>query len=97
MAIDRSEVLRIAELAKLEFSASELDSFTAQFQEILEYVETLKEVSVEGVDPTSHAATAAAAGAPLREDRLRPSLPVADALANAPDPGGGCFRVPKVL
>ncbi len=98
MTISREEVLKIADLAKLHFNEAELDEFTAQFQRILDYVEKLKEADVLGVAPTSHV-SAAEGIAPrvLREDVTRPSLPVGEALANAPDPGSGHFRVPKVL
>ncbi len=98
MAITRSEVLKIAELAKLEFSAAELDAFTVQFQRILDYIEKLKEVNVEGVEPTSHVSLVDEFGdRPGREDVVQDSLPVEEALANAPDPGADQFRVPKVL
>ena len=53
-----AEVLKIAELAKLHFSESDLEDFTAQFQHILDYIEKLKGVDIEGVEPTSHAALA---------------------------------------
>ena len=97
MSIDRADVLRIAELAKLDFSEGDLEAFTPQFQRILDYIETLKEVSVEGVDPTSHASAGLEGGTPLRGDHARLSLPVDDALRNAPDPGSDHFRVPRVL
>ncbi len=98
MSVTRSEVLKIAELAKLEFSEAELDAFTAQFQRILEYIEKLKEVNVDGVEPTSHVSIMDQAGEePCRQDAVQDSLPVEEALANAPDPGAGQFRVPKVL
>ena len=98
MTISREEVLKIADLAKLHFNEAELDEFTAQFQRILDYVEKLKEADVLGVAPTSHVSAAEGiATRVLREDVTRPSLPVEEALANAPDPGSGHFRVPKVL
>ena len=98
MAVTRSEVLKIAELAKLEFGDAELDAFTMQFHRILEYIEKLKEVNVEGVEPTSHVSLVEEVGErQFREDVVLESLPVAEALANAPDPGAGQFRVPKVL
>jgi aspartyl-tRNA(Asn)/glutamyl-tRNA(Gln) amidotransferase subunit C len=96
MAITREEVLRIAELARLQFSERELEAFTAQFQRILEYVEKLKEIDIEGVEPTSHVFSEAA-GEGLRADTAIPSLPTAEALKNAPDPGQDHFRVPGVL
>jgi aspartyl-tRNA(Asn)/glutamyl-tRNA(Gln) amidotransferase subunit C len=91
-------VLRISELAKLHFSEAEIDEFTLQFQRILDYVEKLKEVDVQGIEPTSHVSQAEGQqGSHARCDELRPSLPVDEVLANAPDPGTGHFRVPKVL
>ncbi len=98
MPIDRSEVLKIADLAKLHFSENELESFIGQFQRILDYVEQLKQVNVEDVEPTSHVSLSAGYEKRIfREDAVRPSLPVEESLANAPDPGSGHFRVPKVL
>jgi aspartyl-tRNA(Asn)/glutamyl-tRNA(Gln) amidotransferase subunit C len=98
LAITRTEVLKIAELAKLHFNEAELEAFTAQFQHILDYIEKLKEVNVDGIAPTSHVSLVDADGEYLfREDAVRASLPVEKALDNAPDPGAGQFRVPKVL
>ena len=98
MSIDRAEVARIAELARLEFLEGEIDAFTSQFRRILDHIETLKEVSVAGVEPTSHAAPGEGlAGSVLREDGVRESIPVAEALSNAPDPGNDHFRVPRMF
>ena len=98
MPIDRSEVLRIAELAKLHFDEQDLDIFTAQFQRILDYIEQLKQVNVEGVEPTSHVSLTPDFEKHLfREDAVKASLPVEESLANAPDRGNNHFRVPKVL
>ena len=98
MAITREEVLKIADLARLRFSEEELDTFTAQFQRILDYVEQLKQVNVADIEPTSHITlTADFEKHIFREDDVKTSLPVEESLANAPDPGLGHFRVPKVL
>jgi aspartyl-tRNA(Asn)/glutamyl-tRNA(Gln) amidotransferase subunit C len=98
VAITRAEVLKIADLAKLYFSEEELDAFTTQFQRILDYVEQLKRVNVEDIEPTSHVSlTANFEKRMFRKDEVKPSLPVEESLANAPDPGSGHFRVPKVL
>ncbi len=98
MLIHRKEVLKIAELARLHFTEAEIEAFTAQFQRILEYIEKLKEVSVEGVPPTSHVSLAAGFEKhTFREDLVGQSLPVDEALGNAPDAREGQFRVPKVL
>ncbi len=98
MSIDRTGVLRIAELARLEFSDRELEAFTPQFQSILDYIEKLKGVNVEGVEPTSHASIGEGPSVQFtRGDEVHTSLSAEEALANAPDPGSGHFRVPKVL
>ena len=98
MSIDRTGVVKIAELARLEFSGEELEAFTPQFQRILDFIEKLKEVGVEGVEPTSHVSTGEGSSVEsARLDEVRSSLPEEEALANAPDPGSGHFRVPKVL
>ena len=98
MSITRTEVLKIADLAKLHFTEEELDAFVPQFQNILDYIEQLKEANIEGVEPTSHVSLSADFEKHMfREDEVRDSLPVDESLANAPDPGSGHFRVPKVI
>jgi aspartyl-tRNA(Asn)/glutamyl-tRNA(Gln) amidotransferase subunit C len=96
VSITRAEVLKIAELAKLHFSEEDLDAFTAQFQRILDYIEQLRQVDVEGVEPTSHVSLDFEKHF-FREDEVKPSLSVEESLSNAPDPGAGHFRVPKVI
>ncbi len=98
MAISRSEVLKIADLAKLHFSEEELDAFSLQFQRILDYIEQLKEVDITGVEPTSHVSMAEGSEKCLfREDEVKESLSVAESLANAPEAGNGHFKVPKII
>jgi aspartyl-tRNA(Asn)/glutamyl-tRNA(Gln) amidotransferase subunit C len=98
MAITRAEVLKIAELANLHVPQAEIDAFTEQFQRILEYVEKLRAVDTSGVEPTSHVVVPSGRDPqPLRADRVGVSLPADEALGNAPDPGQGQFKVPKVL
>jgi len=98
MSITREDVQKIADLANLYFSEEEMDAFTLQFQKILDYIEQLKQVNVEDIEPTSHVSlTADFEKHIFREDRVESSLPVEESLANAPDPGSGHFRVPKVL
>ncbi len=98
MAVTRIEILKIAELAKLHFSASELETFAAHFQRILEYVEKLKELDVGSVAPTSHVSPEAIPDLHVfREDEIQKSLPVAEALGNAPDAEDDHFKVPKVI
>jgi aspartyl-tRNA(Asn)/glutamyl-tRNA(Gln) amidotransferase subunit C len=98
MPITREDVQKIADLANLYFSEEEMDAFALQFQRILDYIEQLKQINVEDVEPTSHVSLASDFEKYIfREDRVKPSLPVEESLANAPDPGSDHFRVPKVL
>ncbi len=98
MAITRDEVLKIADLARLHFGEMEIDAFVSRFQRILDYIEQLKEVDVEGVEPTSHVSLTKDFDKYIfREDEVCASLPVEDSLSGAPDAGSGHFRVPKMI
>ena len=94
MRITREEVLHVAELARLEFEPAEIDAFTEQLSAILEYVDKLAELDLEGVEPMAHVHEAVNA---FREDRVRPSLGQEAVLANAPEAEDGCFKVAKVI
>ena len=94
MRITRDEVLHVAELARLEFDADEIEAFTGQLAAILDYVAKLEELDLEGVEPMAHVHEAVNA---FREDEVRASLPREEVLAAAPDAEAGCFRVPKVI
>jgi aspartyl-tRNA(Asn)/glutamyl-tRNA(Gln) amidotransferase subunit C len=90
------EVHKIAALARLELTAAEVDLFSRQLGDILEYAERVRQVDTTGVPPTSHPL---ADGAHWREDEPRPSLPRESVLTHAPaaSVAAGLFKVPKVL
>ncbi|HJV66504.1 MAG TPA: Asp-tRNA(Asn)/Glu-tRNA(Gln) amidotransferase subunit GatC [Geomonas sp.] len=94
MKITRTEVEHVARLARLELSDPELDTFTAQIDSILAYVEKLNELDTDGIVPTSHAVPMENA---FRPDSLAESIGVDAALANAPKHTESFFRVPKVI
>ena len=94
MAITLETARAIAELAHLEFTEEELRRLSLQLNAILDYVRKLDELDTAAIEPTSHVARREAA---LREDRLTPSLPADQALANAPEAREGHFSVPKVI
>ena len=96
MPITRTDVEKIAELARLELTDAEADSFTNQLSAILGYIDQLNELDTADVPPMSHCATGDAADA-RRDDVVQPSLGQQAALANAPDAEAGYFRVPKVI
>jgi len=92
--IDRADVERIAELARLDLSEAEAVRMTADIEAILGYVASLDALDTRGVEPTTHAVPLAT---PLRDDRAAPALDPERALANAPERDGFAFVVPKVL
>ena len=90
--IDREQVLHVARLARLSLSEEELDRLPGDLNKILEHVEKMGELDLEGVEPTTHVVDLTNV---LREDVPRPCLPRECALAGAPDPADGGFRVPS--
>jgi len=94
MKITRKEVEYVAHLARLKLSEEDAENFTTRLDSILTYFEKLKELDTTGVEPTSHSMPMVNA---FREDEINPSLPVEDALGNAPDKEGNFFKVPKII
>ena len=90
--LDRAQVLHVARLARLELDEAEVQRMASELSKVLEHVEKIRELDLEGVAPTSHVVDVVNA---LREDRPRPSLPVDVALAAAPEPVDGGFGVPS--
>jgi aspartyl-tRNA(Asn)/glutamyl-tRNA(Gln) amidotransferase subunit C len=94
MKITKKEVEYVAHLARLNLGPEEAESFTARLDEILTYFEKLKELDTANVEPTSHSIPMVNA---FREDQVKPSLDIEDALSNAPDKEGNFFKVPKII
>jgi aspartyl-tRNA(Asn)/glutamyl-tRNA(Gln) amidotransferase subunit C len=90
--IDREQVLHVARLARLRLSDEEVETMTGELSGILEHVDRIGKLDLEGVEPTSHVV---ALENVLRPDQPRPSLPRDVALAPAPEPLDGAFRVPS--
>ena len=97
MPITRNDVEKIAELARLELTQTEADSFTNQLSAILGYMDQLNELDTADVPPMSHCSTSDSAADARRADVVRPSLGQQVATANAPDAEAGYFKVPKVI
>jgi aspartyl-tRNA(Asn)/glutamyl-tRNA(Gln) amidotransferase subunit C len=89
--ITRDEVLHVAKLARLELADDEVDRFTEQLSAILEAVDKVSELDLSDVEPTAHPLDVVNVWAP---DEPAPSLPVDEALSNAPVREGGFFKVP---
>ena len=97
MPIGTREVEKIADLAHLKFDPQELERFVGHFQQILEYFAQLEAVSTENVESAHQAVEGEELATPTRDDEVRPSLPVATALGNAPESSGNHFQVPPVI
>jgi aspartyl-tRNA(Asn)/glutamyl-tRNA(Gln) amidotransferase subunit C len=96
MKITEDEVRYVAELANLSLTGDEVAKLRRDLDGILEYMDQLNAVDVEGIDPMAQVLYPGNAD-PLREDVPQPSLGNEAALANAPQSGGGYFKVPKVI
>ena len=94
MKLAREEVLKVARLARLGLTESEVNKLGEQLSDILENFEILKQVDTADVPPT---AQSIALQNVLREDKVASSLPANEVLANAPRKEGDCFRVRAVL
>ena len=90
--IDREQVLHVARLARLRLSDEEVEKMAAELSNILEHIERIGELDLDGVPPTTHVVEVANA---LRADEPRPSLPRDVALAEAPATQDGGFLVPS--
>ena len=94
MAAAEIDVKYVAHLARLSLTPEEQTKLAAQLGHILGYIEKLKELDVTRVEPTAHAVPLVNV---MRADGIRPSLPHADALRNAPAKANGLFIVPKIV
>lgn len=92
MSVTQDDVKRIAALARIAEPADRLEALTDELNGILDWVEQLNEVDVDGVEPL---ATAAPTTLPRREDEISDGDKRDDVLANAPRSEEGFFVVPK--
>lgn len=98
MKISREEVERVAELAYLDLSEAELESYRNQIDDILEYIGKLDELDTSQVEPMAQVlADDQSADATLREDVVVPCNVAGEVLKQSPDPEAPYFRVPKVI
>ena len=94
MAAAEIDVKYVAHLARISLSPEEEKKLGAQLGNILGYIEKLRELDISGVEPTAHAVPLVNVA---RVDEVRPSLPHAEALRNAPRQASGLFIVPKIV
>jgi aspartyl-tRNA(Asn)/glutamyl-tRNA(Gln) amidotransferase subunit C len=94
MELTRDDVAKVAMLARLRLSPTELETFTGQLNSIVDFVAQLQELDTKDVEPLSHGIEIRNV---FRDDVVGPSLPREDALANAPKRNAEGFLVPVVL
>ena len=90
--IDRAQVLHVARLARLRLTEDEVERMSAELSHVLDHIEKIGELELDGVPPTTHVVEVSGA---LRPDVVEPSLPREVALAQAPAVADGGFLVPS--
>ena len=90
--IDREQVLHVARLARLELNEDEVARMTGELSAILDHIEKISALDLDGVPPTTHVVDVPNA---LRPDVPRPCLPREVVLANAPAVDDDGFSVPS--
>lgn len=94
MAISEEQVRHVALLARLELSDDQVEQIGGELNSILEHIDEIQQLDLEGVEPTAH---------PLdvvnmtRVDAIRPGLSQEDALKNAPEVENGSFVIPQIV
>lgn len=94
MAATHIDIDHLATLSRLALTPEEKATFSAQIEDVLGYIEQLKQVNVDGVEPTAHATPIFNV---LRPDEPREGLSVEDALRNAPQQRDNMVVVPRVV
>lgn len=97
MKLTEQEVRHVAQLANLALTEDEIAHMMHDLDGILTHIDKLHELDTTGVQPMAQVLYDAEETATLREDVERPPLGNTAALANAPQAGGGYFKVPKVI
>lgn len=94
MSVSKEEVKHIAKLSKLYLTEEELESYTTNLSNIVNFANELSNINVEGVKPTAHILDIKNV---FREDKVEPSYQREEILKNAPTKEAGCVSVPKVV
>ena len=92
--ISRADVEHVARLARLSLDDAELERLREQLTSILQYIDKLRALDTDAVEPTAHAVPLVNV---MREDEVEPCFPREEMLANAPDRAGEFFRVPRII
>jgi aspartyl-tRNA(Asn)/glutamyl-tRNA(Gln) amidotransferase subunit C len=92
--IDRGQVIHVAKLAQIRFGEDEVEQIAVDLSRVLEHVERIRELDLDGIVPTSHVVSLENV---FRSDEPEPSWPRSVALGQAPDPDQDAFRVPPTV
>jgi aspartyl-tRNA(Asn)/glutamyl-tRNA(Gln) amidotransferase subunit C len=93
MALTKDEVQDVAMLARIALDAQQVESLQGELNSILEHIDRISSLDLEGVEPTTHSAAMVNV---MREDEVRPGLDTAQALKNAPACQDGAFLIPRI-
>jgi len=91
---EHMDVEYIAHLARIHLTEEEITSFQSQLDDVLAYVDQLKELDVSDIEPTAHAIPVQNV---MRDDEVRPSLDHDTVMRNAPSEVQGQFKVPRIV
>ena len=94
MSITEADVRHVAMLARLALTDEQVATLTTELSSILGHIDELKNLDLEGVEPTAHPLAMTNA---TRADEVRPGLSREDALLNAPDSDGTAFVIPAIV
>ena len=92
--ITRKDVEYVSDLARIKLSEEETQDMVQQLTRIIQYMEKLNELDTENVEPTAHILPIQNV---MREDKVRPSLPVEEATGIAPVKDKNMFKVPRIV
>jgi len=93
MKISREEIIHIAKLANLNLTDAEIDKYTNDMDDILNFANTVNNVDTNGVDETIGTDSYNV----FRKDEIVESVDRETLLQNAPSQDEGMFRIPKVI
>lgn len=93
MKISREEIIHIAKLANLNLTDAEIDKYTNDMEDILNFANTVNNVNTEGVDETIGTDSYNV----FRKDEVKECTDREELLKNAPSQDEGMFRIPKVI
>ncbi|MCL4495030.1 MAG: Asp-tRNA(Asn)/Glu-tRNA(Gln) amidotransferase subunit GatC [Firmicutes bacterium] len=94
MSLSQEQVKHVARLARIRLESEDAARMTVHLDAVLEYMTQLNELNTDDIDPTMHVIPLTM---PLRDDQVRTSLPVEEALKNAPDRRDNMFGVPRIM